>query len=470
MAPHRGGEDDQPGPMWERLPGGQDVDNTSRSQQNSQNHKAIIAHKGHPALIDDAHVARLVQRQTSSSLQSTQSLRRTLSRKEHDPRSDSADIEFLDTAPKNSDTNFVQSKAINDIQIPENIVSVRRSLLKYTNDPHIGLDALAEHANITDQRIGESLWHVEPRNRHLVLAAIEEITPDQVRSARDPRSWYIGAAALQGNSWILDANQLLFARERGIVTQLPNIREDELMALSNGDVLVKALAVTQVVWLFLQLSSRAAHHQPIPQLEILVLSIASCAFLTYIATWKKPQDVKTAQIIKVHRYPTPSEVIVLAARSPICWGNPRRTQCIPNNHPSAHYRKSKNIGIHHRLASGVLASMLFGGLQCLAWNSVFPTNTERTLWRVSCVITITLPAIFYLVALCAQKVARRRRVLTWKRGMTPAKIIGIFFFFVFWPIYLPVRLYVLVESFRSLLYLPPEAFTTTWVANAPQFS
>jgi len=37
-------------------------------------------------------------------------------------------------------------------------------------------------------------------------------------------------------------------------------------------------------------------------------------------------------------------------------------------------------------------------------------------------------------------------------------------------LYIAARLFILVELFRTLFYLPPDAFTSTWTSSIPHFS
>jgi hypothetical protein len=49
--------------------------------------------------------------------------------------------------------------------------------------------------------------------------------------------------------WILDAVQILLLRQFEVLIPLPDINKDELEDKSNGDFLVKGLALIQVAWL-----------------------------------------------------------------------------------------------------------------------------------------------------------------------------------------------------------------------------
>ena len=88
------------------------------------------------------------------------------------------------------------------------------------------------------------------------------------------RDCYHNLLALQGDRWVVDAYQLLFARQLGILKKLPSLPIDELDDQNKGDALVQFLAVGQVIWLFVQLIARGAQDRTPSQLEIVVLAFS----------------------------------------------------------------------------------------------------------------------------------------------------------------------------------------------------
>ena len=71
----------------------------------------------------------------------------------------------------------------------------------------------------------------------------------------------------------ITADDLLKLRAKGHIARLPSITEHEIKDKSNGDCIVKAMAVIQVSWLVIQVMLRATRNFPISQLEI-----TACAF------------------------------------------------------------------------------------------------------------------------------------------------------------------------------------------------
>ncbi|KAE8444555.1 hypothetical protein EG329_014479 [Mollisiaceae sp. DMI_Dod_QoI] len=205
---------------------------------------------------------------------------------------------------------------------------------------------------------------------------------------------------LQGSAWALDARQLLFAREMGIVKTLPSISEDELNDQSKGDFVAKGLAVVQVLYVIIQLIMRHAQKLPSSQLEVAAVSVAGCALVTYILVFKKLQGVNTPRYILAARYPTPEDILTIAeagAQRPIAFIWEATSYAIPNLALHDTGANWQNVSIF--TWGGGFASSILGSIHCVAWNFEFPTPTERLLWRVASVLTTALPFPLFVWAL-----------------------------------------------------------------------
>lgn len=62
---------------------------------------------------------------------------------------------------------------------------------------------------------------------------------------------------------MVDANQLLLARECGITDRLSYMLEDSLYAHNKGDLVLKILAFLQILWMFIQLGVRLGQNLPL---------------------------------------------------------------------------------------------------------------------------------------------------------------------------------------------------------------
>jgi hypothetical protein len=107
-----------------------------------------------------------------------------------------------------------------------------------------------------------------------------------------------------------------------------------------------------------------------------------------------------------------------------------------------------------------IAGIIFGGIHYAAWHSTFPTPVERTLWRISSLITAGILPLFYLLLLADFHFRKLRYLQMFLPGLEILVAVGYFI----------ARLYLLVGVFRSLFFLPPSAFVTTWTSQVPHVS
>ncbi|KAI9766810.1 MAG: hypothetical protein M1840_006285 [Geoglossum simile] len=314
----------------------------------------------------------------------------------------------------------------------------------------------------------------------------------------------------------LDAHGLFSARSSHAIEKLPSIAVEDIEDKSKGDFFVKGTAVVQVFWLVIQVVVRATKHLPISQLEITVLAFSVCAFITYLFSWSKPQDVMRPTYI--HATKRPPQTISSGGiknqsntnmRGGHSWfrGMLLHTSIlmptdsslpIPNDIEYC----SENFKFLHTtpfsfIDDGIyLGGMVFGALHCFAWSFHFPTSTERMLWRVAgtatAVVPLLYPLVFQCVWLMGLKEAFRETVKSaesnvqhgtgsyrclftqvWNQFtlktriaycllqvITPALTVS----------YVLSRLFLVVEAFRSLFFLPPNAFITTWSTQIPHVS
>ena len=140
-------------------------------------------------------------------------------------------------------------------------------------------------------KLAKTRWRPNHRNWNLVQEVIHTLEKSHL-GHQNITSYYENVMALRGSIWILDGQQLVFAREQGIIKQLPNIPEDEIEEKSKGHAFIKMLAVIQVLWLTVQLITRKARGLPATQLETMTLAFSVCSFFTYLLLWSKPQDVR----------------------------------------------------------------------------------------------------------------------------------------------------------------------------------
>lgn len=253
-------------------------------------------------------------------------------------------------------------------------------------------------------------------------------------------------------TYVLTAASLREAIAIGVVRRLPDVDEEAIMDRSKSDLLVKGLSVAQVWWMAVQLLARAIDGKPSSMLEVMTFSFAACAFIIYLLLISRPQDVRIPIYIDINSAPSDSDMKRMGTFWPWPFGSnwvgtvggPLRNNTIRVVCDAGH-----TVADDGALFSGVFAAILgafiSGGLHLIAWNFLFPSNIERILWIVSSFVTALMPLLMFLFQLLT---------LALPIGDTAFSLVqslGAVLVFL-------TRLFLNVDAFRALYFLPPNAF------------
>ncbi|KAM7183145.1 hypothetical protein V8F33_013775 [Rhypophila sp. PSN 637] len=303
------------------------------------------------------------------------------------------------------------------------------------------------------QNLGDIPW--EPYKPHVLLAANAPTKPDlPPRLVNNYRANHI--APLHGNIWILDSYQLILARRLGVVGQLPYIRAEEIADRSKTDGIVRLIAAIQVLWLAVQLVVRRVHDIPFTALEISTVAFSSCAFIIYLIEWHKPKDISLPIYLDTSAVVTPDVFSQIADAVPVVFLQARHYYMPQSGFHLVHQDRFARKHLDQLMVvMTMVAIVLFAGIHLFVWDSHFPTPTERLLWRIAA-ITMAVAPISSAVLVSLESVLFQRTLY-----MSVGSVA------VLTPIYLASRMFIMVESFRSLYFMPPEAFIATWTSNAP---
>ncbi|KAM0154159.1 hypothetical protein ACHAPC_011000 [Botrytis cinerea] len=269
------------------------------------------------------------------------------------------------------------------------------------------------------------------------------------------------------NPYHLTAKQILSLRRCEHI-RLPNITLEEINDKSKNDTLIRIIATAQFLWIVAQIIVRAIKGLVIAQLELAVIAFSTCAFLVYILNWSKPKAVSIPFSILSYEGPIPTpllefmnkdldrasmlSIILNTHAAPLISGAP-----IPNDtiYPSADEEEAWLIGFE-------FGSIVFGCIHVAAWNFTFPTRIEQILWWSTSIWCTVFVLIYTLIPYCGmicfgdfRRIATPRK-LSW--GAAPLFLL-----------YALARCFLIVEIFRSLCFLPPDAFIATVMENVPFF-
>jgi hypothetical protein len=274
---------------------------------------------------------------------------------------------------------------------------------------------------------------------------------------------------------------IVLLRSKGLLPKLPYITVEEINDKSKSDSLVRAITVVQITWIVIQIIVRAFRSLAISQLEVSVVAFATCAVMIYGLNWEKPKGVQVPITIISYPGPFPKDTMEIVERD----RNGARSffadamffaeilfACLPNlGHnldsttkwplgkpiPNVYNRDAPWVG---RLSQNdvfglFLGTTVFGAVHIAAWNFVFPTPVESLLWKIAAILCTTVGLVFVgftsLLGLAIDLLGDKCLVLF---CLTPVS-------------YVVCRLFLVVEIFRCLCFLPPSAYTATWATNVP---
>ena len=248
------------------------------------------------------------------------------------------------------------------------------------------------------------------------------------------------------------------------------VSQSTIISRCRGDFLSKALTVIQIMSFSSILVSRWVQGLPVSILEVTTLAYLACAATAYILWWPKPYNVQKSTLLLV---PTCSQLDFCPAMD-VCaalhWKN------VPNTtFARSLYQEMECVPWYFRLFICITGPMTYGLLHLPAWNAPFPLEGERGLWKSAIVIvTVIGPALLYVQYFGVNVQESYDRAERGDVHVTPTKVLNavICWVLLFLVIaYGLARLYILVESFRQLLYLPTDAFKVpNWSRYIPLFS
>ncbi|KAI9782805.1 MAG: hypothetical protein M1839_004556 [Geoglossum umbratile] len=331
--------------------------------------------------------------------------------------------------------------------------------------------ALAEGTNDTESGPESG------RNYKLAEKAILDLTTKASAQSRNTPQICRNISRLRGNTWVLDAPQLLLARELGIIATLPSLPLRELQGQSKPDWVIESYTAGRVIWLASELLARLAKQLPTPFLEVIILAFGACAFATYALVWDKPRDIRTPRCIVADRLPSGAwELARLGEEGPAEFFLGRGLSAsgggsrLVGVESAAHGRDGEAGGML-ALWAGVtgLVGMVAGLFHFLGLFFEFPAEGDRRLWLGAAVVMTVAPGLAagggyglrrLLGWYCSGGVGSKGRITyEWRQGRE--RLIDWLVHLVA-VLFLLARLYVVVEVLVLLGYLRSEAFLNGW--------
>ncbi|KAE9374862.1 hypothetical protein N431DRAFT_503621 [Stipitochalara longipes BDJ] len=278
---------------------------------------------------------------------------------------------------------------------------------------------------------------------------------DRISNEPSPK---ITLQLLQHRAWALNNSQLVSAAFALDLIDLPDVSRRDLARLDRGDKLVKTLALLQIGYLVIQLVARRALNLFSTQLEVATLAFSASSMITYGLYWSRPQGVEGVYVINAKKLPDIGTVKTMVDF----------VQCLNKWSWWIVEALDYNEEAIPLAFGAVVGGMLFGGLHCLAWNFHFPTSEEALAWKICSLLTTGLPVISIVPFATWQRFHSKvthpstgDRMISFLAGLALLTLLVA---------YILARLFLMVEIFRSLFFLPPEAFIDTWPGSFPHFT
>lgn len=251
-------------------------------------------------------------------------------------------------------------------------------------------------------------------------------------------------------------------------SRVPELSEESIFARSQRDTLSKAVALLQIFSFCMTCILRRAEGLSLSVLEVSTIGYAVCAILAYLPWWKKPRISTEPTLIKSN-----VEVTEDINRDGTSGSGALNIGGVVELVPNAILEKYR--GEDFVWAVGFISPSVYGLLHLLAWNDSFPTCIEHILWRISTVVvTASGMAIFLTVFVGAALEEWFRYMLdvdnvNWTAAMIRTLLHILVYSIVL--LYILARLYMIIETFRQLLYLPPDAYqVASWSYYLPHIS
>jgi hypothetical protein len=255
-------------------------------------------------------------------------------------------------------------------------------------------------------------------------------------------------------------------RRAGVLPKLPSITVDEINDENKCDAFTRAISVIQIAWISVQVVARSARRLAVSQLEVAVLAFSACAIIIYALNWKKPKGLSVPYTLFSFLGAIPSKVVrcTIGGRDGTDKLFDESILLVlfdyvgPPGPPETLSRRAPNDSSiaqdPHKYAlydvfGLFIGTTLFGGLHAAAWNFTFPTRIEQIIWRASSV-NCTIYMFAWALSIFIFPDDNNPRRLT-------IRFISI--------LYVLARLFLIIEIFRTLCFLPPDAYMSTWATN-----
>lgn len=236
----------------------------------------------------------------------------------------------------------------------------------------------------------------------------------------------MGGFVLHPPDWVqfpLNASQVHYLVAEGYIPfSAVGLDEQVIKDKNKGDGMFRIIAVLQIIWFSLNCLGRAIQHLAITTLELTTISFIICTLGTCVFWAHKPMDVGTTIVLRPHT--TIADILIKAgdkAKDPykstpldfvfddkwswrLYWlygiNILRNMGLVPHSkrRPIDRIPDDNFPPLSRRQSLLVLPfCMIYAAVPICGWNFYFPTQIERTLWRLSSLGMIVCIVVVWIV-------------------------------------------------------------------------
>jgi len=236
----------------------------------------------------------------------------------------------------------------------------------------------------------------------------------RVRDIRGWEGWSLKQSHfldMDGIEWEEPSLDLSNSQNKSPVTFSSFPSNDMINERSKADGVAKTIAICQTSWFAITIIFRLSKRMPLSLLEVLTVSYIFCALIMFICWFEKPRDIQFR--IKIEKS--------------LDW--PTEIRDYEGN--------TRNISKSHLNVIFSAFAIIFCGIHMAAWNYDFPTIVESWLWRIFSIALFVISVLIYIL------------LGTDNDGSGPFLAV----------LYIPLRLYIIVESFLAFRSANPAIYT-----------
>lgn len=297
----------------------------------------------------------------------------------------------------------------------------------------------------------------------------------------------------------LDHEVILSAIDCGMLPPEPPITEEEILDKSKASIFARLVAIWQIVWFIIDVVTRLVRGRPIAQLEVGVTGLAMLAVVTLCCYLDKPKGVNVATRISFEILPDHKSLFARILSNDYACGHAitpasrerdternylnawKRLDLLDYTNTSRGQSFVKEVMAHlsvgisrwqvreekmeKTLVFAAAFALPFGAVHVAAWNAEFPTVADQWLWRISALVSMVV--LLLMVIVWVSLSLRIEFDILSPDIWNPTATNAVYWFSLI--CYMFARGILIVEMVRCMLFLPPEAYVTSWTTNVPHF-